>query len=187
MYRVPLEHHGQAENDQKITSSGGAAINLAVFVQNVQQLRRLLTPTLCNTLYKEQEANKNIVLTQLSKLLNDQLGTQLNVTGLNFTELVTPTECDEFEERSSVEKVPFILLCISISLQLGVGLLQHGEALIFRLTGAEVYEPDIEDEVSQNEQNEKALKKRLIIRTLTAVAAFIIAILTMIIGAFEES
>ena len=45
------------DNDQRITASGGAVINTAVFVQNVQQLRKLLTPTMCSLLYKEWAAN----------------------------------------------------------------------------------------------------------------------------------
>ena len=45
------------DNDQRITASGGAVINTAVFVQNVQQLRTLLTPSMCSLLYKEWSAN----------------------------------------------------------------------------------------------------------------------------------
>ena len=39
-----------AEDDrgQKITASGGSAINTAVFVQNANQLRKLLSPEYCS-------------------------------------------------------------------------------------------------------------------------------------------
>ena len=45
------------DNDQRITASGGSVINTAVFVQNVQQLRKLLTPSVCSLLYEEWEAD----------------------------------------------------------------------------------------------------------------------------------
>ena len=180
MYQEPTQNNGSAENDHKITSSGGSALNTAVFVQNVQQLRRLLSPTLCSVIYQESEAAKKSILTQLPDLLNNQLS---DLTGLNMTSLdmnIMPPECDKFVERKTVDKVPIVLLIISIVLQLAVGLFHHGEAIFFRLFRAEVYQS------YSKEANDRAIKKRMMMRTIAAVLAFVIAVLTMIIGAFQE-
>lgn len=49
----------QDDRGQKITASGGSAINTAVFVQNANQLRKLLTPQYCSIPYMAYTADIN--------------------------------------------------------------------------------------------------------------------------------
>ena len=47
------------DRGQKITASGGSAINTAVFVQNANQLRKLLAPEYCSVDYIKYQADLN--------------------------------------------------------------------------------------------------------------------------------
>ena len=91
-----------------------------------------------------------------------------------------PKECDGFEERLMPHKLTLVLLGLSIGLQLIYGAFQMGEAIMFRLCGAENFKHDNSEKKLANSQ------RRYIIRTITAILAFIIAVLTMIIGALAE-
>ena len=47
------------DRGQKITASGGSAINTAVFVQNANQLRKLLAPEYCSVEYIKYQDDLN--------------------------------------------------------------------------------------------------------------------------------
>ena len=67
----------------KVTATGGAAINTAVFVQNANQMRKLLQPEFCSVIYSHY----------LKDL--DSGESERAMIWLNGTKSI-PTSCDSF-------------------------------------------------------------------------------------------
>ena len=123
-----------AEDDrgQKITASGGSAINTAVFVQNANQLRKLLSPEYCS-IGKTRNFQKSLSCSLLPiarksfESLIEYMQYQSDIASGNITRALKwiqgdqqkPNECDPFSERRSPHQLAIILLFISIALQLG--------------------------------------------------------------------
>lgn len=90
------------------------------------------------------------------------------------------TNFEKISERRSPHQLAIILLFISIALQFFYGIGTLAETIYLRWIGAEIYESD-PDVLKQ-----KKMGKIVLTRTVFAVVGFIIAILTIVVGAFTD-
>ena len=83
-----IEMENEWDAGQKVTATGGAAINTAVFVQNANQLRKLFNPEFCSVEYSHYQMDL------------DSGESEKAMLWINGTYKI-PAECDDFSQAQS--------------------------------------------------------------------------------------